>query len=509
MTLFSKYPELGPLSLLMPMQKGKYIQHQKLPTKSDCEMLVIFGLFEMSEDLKTYLNNHPKTHVVFMIDSLAELLFFSSQGMDNGFDEERIHAVWKEEDDETWIQTLVSRFPYTKVEFLQNDCDDERFEFLKKTILRKIVLESSVSQELSHYTLLCQNLFSNVFKLSKAFDIGKFKGQFKGVPAIICGAGPSLNAQKEMLKSLEDKALIFAGGTTISVLSQMGIEPHMAFAMDPNKEEYDRLRQNLNMMTPLIYGTRVQKDIFRCFAGAYGYLKTDTGGLFETHIDEALGVQNYGILENLSDEALSVTMIALMTAIYLGCETIYFAGVDLSFKKDQRYSGQILRSWENALKKDDLRPIKWMMEKDVVDDVAAKHPEISFYDATGDGLTFRNVKVKRFNLSDFRIQESLKGKIDNLILNSKFDVSYAQISKEMSKVKESIDELARLIENYLNGDLVYTLFSFQIGEILAFKLFFQGMYVVLKGSYKEENSEKQIFAHILKDAKKLSSLIKF
>jgi len=512
LSLFTKYPELEPLSLLLEAKKGSFEQMEAMPEKVNAEVLFIFGIFPISKDFRSFLKAHPKTEVVFIVDSLSELLSFIHEGLDRGFFDERVHVHWKEEDD--WIETVLSKFPYQNMAFLQNGLEENEFESIRKTFLRKGVLESAVHQELMYYPQLCKNLISNVYKISNAFDIGQWKDAFKAVPAIIAGAGPSLKSVENELKELGDKALIFAGGTTIASLSQMDIEPHLAFAIDPNFEEYERLRLSNTSATPLIYGNRVQKDVFRFFSGALGYLRTDTGGLFETHMDNKLKIDDHKVIENLSEEALSVTTIALMTAIHLGCSPIYFAGVDLGYKKNERYSGNILTSWESTLKQDDHRETKWMMEKDVIDDVALKHPEVDFFDATGDGLTFKEVKVKRFDHRNFSIQRDLKAKIDNLIKESKFGVKTHEISTALEEVKVANEHLCQMIDEYLKDQLNEKIFTYDVEENLSFQLFFKGMFFALQGPLfkklrvegKEESEaslKKNLWAKILKEAQNL------
>jgi hypothetical protein len=520
LSLYTKYPELEPLTMFFESERGCYDQHEPMPVDVKADVMFIFGIFSMSKDFKTFMQKHPEIEVVFLVETLPELLFFVKNKMDKGFDSERIHVQWKDEelDENAWIESVVTKYPYNKAHFVQNGLEDDRFNHLKRTFLRKIVLESSVHQELMHYPLLCRNLFSNIPRVSKAFDIGLWKDKFKGVPAVIAGAGPSLAGARDSLKSIEDKALIFAGGTTISSLSQMGIEPHMLFAIDPNFEEYDRLRLSHSFTSPLIYGNRVQKDVFRFFAGEFGYIKTDTGGLFETFVDKELGIKDYGILKNLSEEALSVTTIALMTAIYLGCDPIYFAGVDLGFKKNARYSGNIVSSWEGSLKKDELRETKWMMEKDVIDEVAMSYPDTRFYDATGDGLTFKKIPVKRIEGDKFDQQRNLRSRIDDLVIDSKFEIKSAQVSTLMMETKKSMLEMQTLIRKFLDGEMIHSIFVFEIERNKAFKIFFQGMVYAMQTpllkkikSEKKEISDadlaKQIFGNILKSAMKLSSLI--
>ncbi len=519
MSLKEKYPELGSMALFLEAVEGDYKQYQSMPLIVSGEILFIFGLFPISEDVKLFMRINSHVEVVFLVNTLSELLHFSELSMDEGFNHEKIHVKWKAEemDDERWAEEIAFFFPYERAHFLQNGLEEKRFTHLKNTFLRKLVLEASVHRELIHYPMLCKNLLANIPRISQSFDIGLWKDTFKGTPAVIAGAGPSLSGVKDQLHLMKNKALILAGGSTITALDRLGISPHLAFAIDPNSEEYDRLRTSRVFSAPLIYTNRVQKDIFRFFAADTGYIRTETGGLFEVFMDDRLNIKDYGILKHLSEEALSVTTIALMVAIYLGCDPIFFAGVDLGLKGNKRYSGDILASWENSLDKDPLQETKWLMERDVIDAVAKAYPDRSFYDATGNGLTFKEVSAKPFAEKRFKEKENLHGKIENLILDSKFDITAYQVIEHLKELKDSLDNMCVLIQKYLSNHLSETLFFYEIEENVSYKIFFRGMVFSLEKpllkklraegkEHTKEELSKSIFSKILEEGMKLSSL---
>lgn len=520
MSLFSKYPELAPLSMFVEMQEGDYTQKEPFIEGIDADVLFVFGIFELGKSFTKYLKAHPDLEVVFLVETLEQLLFFIHKKLDKGFQNERVHVIWREEgkDDTVFAQEVAERFPYEQVAFLQNGFDEEGFVSLKKSLLRKMVLEASIHKELINYPKLCDNLFANIYKLSEAFDVGLWKDAFKGVPAIVGGAGPSLDAYQESLRQVSDKALILAGGSTITAFDRLGIFPHLLFAIDPNDEEYERLRYSYQFSAPLIYGNRVQKEVFRFFSGGYGYIRSDTGGLFDAFADDHLGIKNHGILKHLPEEALSVTTIALMTAIYLGCNPIYFAGVDLSLKKDKRYSGDILSAWESSVKKEPMQETRWMMERDVIDQVSKAYPGVDFFDATGDGSTFKNIFVKRIQGESMARPPSLRLQIDNMMLKTKLSITPYQVMDMMKGIKKSLEEMNRLIEKYLADQMVYTIFIFDIENNQAFKLFFQGMVFALQvplmkklrkeeKEYSQEQITKNVFSKVLSEGKRLASLI--
>ena len=67
------------------------------------------------------------------------------------------------------------------------------------------------------------NFYKNLFELPKAKPASSLFSKFDKVPAIICGAGPSLEKNLPLLGTLKDRAIIFAGGTAMNALNAQGM----------------------------------------------------------------------------------------------------------------------------------------------------------------------------------------------------------------------------------------------------------------------------------------------
>src|SRR5579872_6464092 len=91
----------------------------------------------------------------------------------------------------------------------------------------------------------------------------ELQGQFKNIPAVIVGAGPSLEKNGHILASLENKALIFAGG---SALNALDIEPHFAASIDqeaPTRQFQTHPFSN----APFFFQSRMNRDNFSLIHG--------------------------------------------------------------------------------------------------------------------------------------------------------------------------------------------------------------------------------------------------
>ena len=74
-------------------------------------------------------------------------------------------------------------------------------------------------------------------------------------------------------------------------------------ALDPNPEEFDRLRASSAFEVPLLFASRLRPDVFLTCNGPIGYLKSDTGGLFETWMEERLSIEGTAIRPDLGRKA--------------------------------------------------------------------------------------------------------------------------------------------------------------------------------------------------------------
>lgn len=77
-----------------------------------------------------------------------------------------------------------------------------------------------------------QNYLTNLPNLARRPNDSFYIKQFTENPAIICSAGPSLNSNAELLKSLQGHCLIIAVNTAARALASMGIKPHAVVCVE-------------------------------------------------------------------------------------------------------------------------------------------------------------------------------------------------------------------------------------------------------------------------------------
>lgn len=406
MGLETRYPELIVLAQFFPSEGEVFWKKYETPFSHDVDVLYVYGFSPYVGSLLDWLQQNPKRQLVFLEDRVDILIKIQEEKADGILKNEQMHLKFHLGDVtlEEFIVEVIQEFPVDKIAVISLREEDEKFEAMKKLLFRKATLFQAVFAELLYYPKVAHNVLKSFQRLQGAFDIGAWKDRFKDVPAVVCGAGPSLQTVQNELKSVEEKALILAGGSAISALTKGGILPHLLFAIDPNPEEFTRLAFHTAYQVPLIFGSRVEPHLFYAHAGPLGYLSTGTGGGLEKWLEEQIGIRDYKVLQGIGEEALSVTAITFMMALYLGCNPIVLAGIDLAYDHGKRYTAGVLSDLQCSLeekpqivgdtvwKEEELSTVtKWIMERDVLDAVCKDYPDRTFLKASSQGLLFNHI----------------------------------------------------------------------------------------------------------------------
>lgn len=413
--LSERYPELVFL-LNFSSSHEALIEEEFIPEFKNVGVLYIYGIGGSSAypSLKKWVLEEKTRRVVFLEDSLHAIeRFLSSTYSKQILQDNQMFLFYLEEPYTKKLEEIISNYPVEHI-FIQatnSYSKKPQFEQLYLQLLRiTTVVHASVTEILKSHHMLA-NLMRNISKWPHSFLANRFQRKFVNVPAIICGAGPSLLDAIVPLKNLHDRALILAGGSAITALSNQGVTPHLNVVADPNFEEFERLKTASTYETPLIYATRVHPDIWNTCNGQMGYLVSDTGGACEKYFENLLGINHQAVGPDLGIEALSVTTLSLAFAIEMGCNPIVFVGVDLSYTGMQRYAQKVIshsavdpkileentQASEKLLRRENVKgefvytTVKWIMESECIASFAKKHTNCRFINVTS-GLGFKNIE---------------------------------------------------------------------------------------------------------------------
>ncbi|MGA8164023.1 MAG: 6-hydroxymethylpterin diphosphokinase MptE-like protein, partial [Waddliaceae bacterium] len=160
------------------------------------------------------------------------------------------------------------------------------------------------------------NFFHNLFSLPQSYFGHRLFGQFPKIPAIICGAGPSLKKQCPLLAQVQDKALIFGTGTAMNVLNKEGVIAHFGAGVDPNEASRSRIMTNFAYETPYFYENTFYQEAFELLHGPKLYFRGFNFFGIEEWFNHQFSLDNWDSLPYFS----STTSASLSIALALGCD---------------------------------------------------------------------------------------------------------------------------------------------------------------------------------------------
>jgi hypothetical protein len=162
-------------------------------------------------------------------------------------------------------------------------------------------------------------------------DAAALAGRFAGMPAVVVGAGPSLDGNLPFVGAVARHALVVAVDTALRPLLAAGIRPHLVVAVDPSELNGRHLRDLDDPRgVSLVAEASVDPRVFGAFAG-----RTFT---FRVSRHEPWPwLESVGLGRGSLRAWGSVLTTAFDLAIEAGCDPIVFAGADLAYSRGLQY----------------------------------------------------------------------------------------------------------------------------------------------------------------------------
>lgn len=424
------------------------------------ELLYVVGVGdgEIYKKLKKWLSKNEERQLVFFEEdqgAIASLLHRDHPLLHD----ERVELVYFPKEGRKEIyKEMAERYPVRFMDVVS--LENQNVRAMRLELLRKTTLSHALFQDRLYGYQHFENFVRNASHFKGGFYANAFKGAFSKMAAIVCGAGPSLEHAIPILKKMGGRAIIIAGGSTIAALSQAGVEPHFAVAIDPNLEEFHRFQKSSAFECPLLFSTRVHHAIFSTCNGPFGYLRAGIGGAPELWLEEELGLTDPLIGERLPEESISVTSICLAFAQHLGCSTILLAGLDLAYTNGKRYAGKIIKEESIAqtssapdrlLRRKDKQgrfvqtAVRWVMEAAGISRYAKAHPEIRWINTTEGGLPIagiQNISLQNAVQEHCTTIADLRGTILRLIAQNPMPDPF----KKLDELKFSLERVVSLLK---------------------------------------------------------------
>ncbi len=501
--LMERFPLLALTAPFFPIQEVCPEDFSRWPQVfPDVEILYVYGLnLKAYELLQPWLQEKTSRKAIFLENQLGAIgAFLHKDGAAKFLSDPQIelHALPKGRALREVLQKLSQMHPVSSLDLIALPSrKTSYFLSLRLQLLRKTILSQAILQDRSHGYQLFFNFVRNAPQSQRSFYFNALRGSFASIPAIICGAGPSLSSAFKILSSLENRALIFACGSAIAACSRAGITPHFCVAVDPNEEEFFRLKNSFAFEVPLLYSTRVHPHVFSALNGPFGYVRSQFSDISQLWLEEELGLSDPLIGHQLSSESISVTSMAIAAAEWLGCSSILLAGLDMAYTGNQRYCSAVGVSQTSKEKHSETTPdrllikkdrqgkkvnsaVRWIMESSSLSHYAKLHPHVQFINTTDGGIGFQSIPYQPLSeaAQSFTQEYDLRGRLHAAISSS--PMPSLSIPEKLSSLRSSllnvIDHL-RILSNLKPGSPI--LAEIEMKEELAFSVLFYDIFRIL------------------------------
>ena len=431
------------------------------------QVLYVYGIGQGAfyEAARPWLKKDQRHRLVFLEDDLGVLIsFFQTELATRLLQDSHVQLLHFENlnDTEAVFEVLYWNFALTRivVTALPSYAKDhaELYGKLRHKITYDAAVKNALVDEYLRYGgAFFINFYQNMLSLPGSYLGNKTFGTFRKVPAIICGAGPSLAKSLPILKDFMDKALVFAGGSALNALNAAGLQPHLGAGIDPNPAQFERLSGNQAFEVPFYYRNRMYHDAFEMIRGPRLYITGCGGYDVSDYFEERLKIEH-----EFLDEGHNVINFCLQMALQLGCNPIIFVGMDLAFTGMQSYAPGVEENVqfdpESYVDIDDFdaKPLllkdiygdplytlwKWVAEADWIGEFAKEHPELTILNATEGGLGFPGVPnfalkevAEQYLEREYPISDRLQSEIQNSRMPR---VTFPKVTKLMHELRESL-----------------------------------------------------------------------
>ncbi|MEZ5319966.1 MAG: 6-hydroxymethylpterin diphosphokinase MptE-like protein [Vicinamibacterales bacterium] len=217
------------------------------------------------------------------------------------------------------------------------------------------------------------NTLRNLPRMIDAPDIRAWKDARRGAAAIVCGAGPSLDANLRALAGRRDGLVLVAADTAVRPMLESGIEPDFVLALDPSPQNARHLADLPRLgRTWLVCEAALDARAVRSFAPRVAYFRVG-------HNHPWPWIAGLGLDVAVLPAWGSVLTSAFEFTRWLGCGPIGFIGADLAYSGARTYARgtSFEADWARLVLEGQPLPKAWARAvarraKGTVDDVAGR-----------------------------------------------------------------------------------------------------------------------------------------
>ncbi|NCF70123.1 MAG: DUF115 domain-containing protein [Chlamydiales bacterium] len=445
------------------------------------------GLGYCYDELQQWLKD-KEHYLVFLEHDLSAIkLFLSSQRAGKILDDNAVFIRYLGANEEELVQCCKDSLDYfitlpfkvTSLPMYEKDHIRQYSMIQKHIAFHGVHINYAAQESLTHGLSYFQNFYRNWASLREVYSSGEISQEFSNIPAIICGAGPSLNKHLSLLKKLKNKALFFAGGSAITALSKESIQTHFSAIVDPNKWLYERFFDQSHFNTPLYFKMRVFHKVLKLVSSPKRMIGGSSVYPVTSWMENELGL---GSLPRVN-EGLSISHFLMDVAQQLGCSPIIFVGMDLAYTNNCRYAKNVLPKYQTrrtdeqltrghsvnsggifktSLYGDSVITLwKWIEEAKHISEYTQQYPDKTFINATEGGLGIEGIQhaplgevVKQYMNMNYDLLStahlSFQSQERVVLSKEKVRETLERLHKSLLSSFELCNEISQLIENLLS-----------------------------------------------------------
>ena len=429
---------------------------------------VIFYGTGLGYHIEIFLKKHPNVNY-YIVESVPEILYtYLSEkslkelpakrlkGIILGIDEQEIVSFLNNIIDKTRKDTIIVELPIHKSIFPK---EYERFlDIFKRTIKNK---KSELHTEYSFQKRWIFNSMKNFkYIVSTPNILMEKKGYFKGKPAILVSAGPSLDDEIENLKYIKEKGLayIFSVGSAINTLIYNDIYPHAACTYDPtvnNQKVFAKVKEQNISDIPIIFGSSVGYETLIDYPGEKYHMITSQ----DTVSNYYLKTEDESKM-NIVFDAPTIAVVTLQLLYQLGFDPIILVGQNLAYKGKKRHSEGI--EYSKDISKEEIEKGIWVKSVDGSEVLTNEgfnrmRKQMEYYISIFTGLKVINTTKGGANIEGTGFKE-LRDIIGEYLTDEVFDENWLNGTKtiydkeylktQAEKMDKSHNEALKIIREY-------------------------------------------------------------
>lgn len=444
----------------------------------------VFGM-GLGYNIENIMKMYPYKKI-FIIEPNVELFYNILQTRDITFIIEKAIIFLEENSDVfyyNFIQYFVNDATSDGVKFHSLSIYTDLFPDLWKefsdrflSVINSLMSNIVTRKNLSH--LWIKNHIKNLPKINNAANTQGLIGSFKDVPAILVSAGPSLEKNVELLKTLKNKCLIVSAATATTCLKQFGIVPDLFATVDASQGE-DNIVKSIDSKdnTYMLYSNQLYPECLNIYKGKR-FLMNYLSDFYTTLFFQINNIKSEPIM---SAPSVSNTIFDLLYK--MGCNPIIFVGQDLCLTAHKMYAGNIENFTDtmdyakegfilkkNIYNEDVYTSPGYLTIKDCFEEQVKMTENLSVYNCTEGGLEIKGIVNK--NLQEVIDEYDFKDrdipiKLIDIYNNSKFGNLDDKIKtfkdlllKELDALNKIILKQIRYVKNVMKSNLYRSKKSF-------------------------------------------------